>query len=169
MNAMKEILIEKVTFNVGCGTDQKKLDKALLLLKNLTKSKPVKTFTTKRIPEFNLRPGLPIGAKVTLRKSQATNILGPLLEAKDNVLKQNNFDENGNVAFGIAEYIDIPTLKYDPEIGIIGLQACITLIRKGFKIKNRKRIQRKVGKDHKIKKQEAIEFMKEKFKIRVEE
>jgi len=169
MNVMKEIRIEKVTFNVGCGTDQKKLDKALLLLKLLTNSKPVKTFTSKRIPEFGLRPGLPIGTKVILRKTKATNILGSLLEAKDNILKQNNFDNNGNVAFGINEYIDIPGVKYDPEIGIMGLQVCVTLSRRGFKIKNRKRVQRKISESHKIKKQEAIKFMEEKFKIKVEE
>ena len=74
-DAMKEIRIEKITLNMGCGTDQKKLEKAMKLLKILSGAKPVKTFTNKRVPEFGLRPGLPIGCKVTLRKDKAKQLL----------------------------------------------------------------------------------------------
>jgi len=169
MNVMKEIRIEKVTLNIGCGTDQGKLEKALILLKRITNAKPVKTFTKKRIPEFGLRPGLPIGTKVTLRKENAEKLLAVLLDAKDKILNQKSFDDNGNMAFGIEEYIDMPGVNYNPEIGIMGLEACVTLERKGFRIKKRKKIQRKISKSHRITKQEAIEFMINKFGIKVEE
>ena len=165
---MKEIRIEKITLNIGCGTDQNRLDKALLLLKNITNAKPVKTFAKKRLPEFGLRPGLPIGVKVTLRKDKAEKLLIRLLEAKDNVLKKNNFDNNGNFGFGIVEYIDVPGVKYDPEIGIIGFDICVSLERRGFKIKRRKRMRRKISKSHKITKEEAIEFVEKKFGVKVE-
>ena len=74
MNPMKNIRIEKVTLNIGAGKDQAKLEKGLLLLSSITGLKPVKTFAKKRIPEWGLRPGLPIGCKITLRKKKAEEI-----------------------------------------------------------------------------------------------
>ncbi|MBS3098183.1 50S ribosomal protein L5 [Candidatus Woesearchaeota archaeon] len=167
MNTMREIKIEKLTLNIGAGKDQTKLEKGMLLLKNLTDITPVKTVTSKRIPNWGLRPGLPIGCKITLRKEKAKELLIKLLDAKDNKLKETQFDNEGNVAFGIHEYIDIPQVKYDPKIGIMGLEVCITLERAGFRIKRRKLMKRKIPTRHKIKKEEAIDFMKKKFNINI--
>nr|AJS12289.1 50S ribosomal protein L5P [uncultured archaeon] len=164
---MREIKIEKLTLNIGAGKDQTKLEKGMLLLKNLTDITPVKTVTSKRIPNWGLRPGLPIGCKITLRKEKAKELLIKLLDAKDNKLKETQFDNEGNVAFGIHEYIDIPQVKYDPKIGIMGLEVCITLERAGFRIKRRKLMKRKIPTRHKIKKEEAIDFMKKKFNINI--
>ena len=166
---MREIRIEKVTLNIGVGNDQEKLKKALLLMKSIAGGKPVKTVATKRIQNWGIRPGLPIGCKLTLRKNKAQELLVRLLDAKDNTLKASNFDINGNIAFGIPEYIDIPGVKYNPSIGIMGLEVCITLERSGYRIKRRKIKKRKIPKRHRITKQEAIEFMKTKFKIEVVE
>ncbi len=165
---MRAIKIEKITLNIGAGKDQNKLDKGIKLLKTITGINPIKTKTNKRIPAWNLRPGLPIGCKLTLRGEKAKEILKMLLEAKGSELKEEQFDNSGNLAFGIHEYIDIPGIKYDPEIGIMGLQVCITLERPGFRIKKRKIMKRKVCKNHKITKEEAIGFMKEKFNIKLE-
>ena len=169
MNSMKEIRIEKVTLNVGAGKDQNKLEKGMLLLKNVTGINPVKTFTNKRIPSWGLRPGLPIGCKLTLRKKKAEEILSKLLDAKDNRLGLHQFDKEGNIAFGIHEYIDIPGIRYDPKIGIMGFEVCITLERQGFRIKKRRIMKRKIPLKHKIKKEEVIEFMKKKFNVEVGE
>lgn len=166
---MNEIRIEKITLNIGAGKDQTKLDKGLLLLKNITGSKPVKTFATKRIPEWGIRPGLPVGCKVTLRKQKAKDLLIRLLKAKENVLRGKQFDNNGNIAFGIPEYIDIPDVKYDPKIGVIGLEVCISLEKPGFRIKRRALCKKKIGNKHKITQAQAIEFMKNKFGIKIEE
>ena len=166
---MRNLRIEKVTLNIGAGKDQVKLEKGINLLKNITGLKPVKTFTSKRIPEWGLRPGLPIGCKLTIRKGKAIEILKRLLDAKDFNLKINQFDNNGNVSFGIHEYIDIPGVKYDPKIGIIGLEVCVTLERPGFRIKRKKIGKKKIAKKHKINKEEAIEFMKKKFDLKVGE
>lgn len=169
MNLMRNIKIEKVTLNVGAGKDQTRLEKGILLLKNITGINPVKTFTNKRIPSWGLRPGLPIGCKLTLRKKKAEEILLKLLDAKDNKLSQHQFDKEGNIAFGIHEYIDIPGIKYDPEIGIMGLEVCITLERPGFRIKRRKIMKRKLSNKHRIKKEEVMDFMKKKFNVKVGE
>jgi large subunit ribosomal protein L5 len=166
---MKTIKIEKVTLNVGAGKDQNKLDKAILLLKMITGIEPVKTVTKKRIPSWGLRPGLPIGCKITLRKTQAAELLKKLLEAKDNQLEESQFDEAGNISFGVHEYIDVPGAKYDPKIGIMGFQVCVTLERPGFRVKRRVLKRAALSKAHNITKQEAMEFMKNEFKINIGE
>lgn len=169
MNPMREIRIEKVTLNIGAGKDQIKLDKGIALLKNITNLNPVKTFTSKRIPEWGLRPGLPIGCKITLRKGKMKELIVRLLDAKNNTLKESQFDGSGNISFGIPEYIDIPDVKYDTKIGIIGLEVCVTLERPGFRIKKRGMKKRKIPKRHRIIKQEAIDFMKKNFDVKIGE
>ena len=169
MNPMRTIRIEKVTLNIGAGKDQAKLDNAMVLLKNIAQAKPVKTFTNKRIQEWGLRPGLPIGCKATLRKEKAKELLIRLLDAKDKKLNESQFDNNGNISFGIVEYIVIGGVKYDPKIGIMGLQVCVTLERAGYRIRRRRLMKRKVPKKHKITQEDAIDFMKKEFNIGVGE
>ena len=168
MNPSRNIKINKVTLNIGAGKDQTKLEKGIKLLKSITNANPVKTVTSKRIPGWGLRPGLPIGCKVTLRKKNAIEILKRLLQAKDKNLKESQFDINGNIAFGIEECIDIPGLKYDPEIGIMGLEVCVTLERNGFRIKRRRIAKKNIPKSHMVTKKEAIEFMQKEFNIKLE-
>ena len=169
MNNMQEIKVEKVTLNIGCGKDQSLIDKGITLLKNITNVDPIKTITNKRIPEWGLRPGLPIGCKITLRKNDAKELLIRLLKAKENILEENNFSKSGSVSFGIPEYIDIPDVKYEPEIGIIGLEVCVTLERPGFRIKRRKIAKKKIPKKHDITKEDAIKFMQTAFNVKIGE
>ncbi|MBI4440360.1 50S ribosomal protein L5 [Candidatus Woesearchaeota archaeon] len=165
MNPMREIRIEKVTVNIGAGKDPAVLEKGISLIKNLTGINPVKTFTNKRIPTWGLRPGLPIGCKLTLRNSSAVDLLKRVLEAHGRKLAEGHFDDEGNIAFGIKEYIDIPGIKYDPAIGIMGLQVCVTLSRPGFRIKRRAYLTRKIPKRHRISRKESIDFMRKNFNI----
>lgn len=169
MNPMKSIRIEKVTLNIGAGKDQARLDKGMSLLSSITSGTPIKTITSKRIQEWGLRPGLPIGCKITLRKGKAVKILPRLLDAVDNKLRERQFDGNGSIAFGIHEYIDIPGVKYDPKIGIMGLEVCITLERHGYRVKRRRLLTRRIPVRHRISKREAIEFMSNNFNIKVGE
>jgi len=165
MNPMQQLRIEKVTLNIGAGTDQKKLEKGMKLLKNITGISPVRTFTSKRIPSWGLRPGLPIGCKLTIRKEKAKEILVRLLKAKDNRLKPEQVDKQGNISFGIHEYIDIPGVNYDPEIGVMGLEVCVSIEKPGYRIKRRKVRRGKIRKRHAVTKQETIEFMKKEFGV----
>src|SRR3989338_1746075 len=169
MNPMREIKIEKVTLNIGAGKEQANLERGIDLLKEVTGLKPVKTFTKKRIPTWGLRPGLPIGCKLTLRKEPARTILKRLLEAKNNVLKDTQFDPEGNLSFGIPEYIDIPGVKYNPKIGVMGLEVCVTFERAGFRIKRRRLKTKKIPVNHKIKKDESIAFLKKEFNVKIGE
>ncbi len=162
---MRSIRIEKLTLNIGAGKNPAKLEKGMKLLKDLTGTAPVKTFSTKRIPSWGLRPGLPIGCKLTLRKKDAYELLPRLLKAKSNRLNPRQFDQNGNVAFGIHEYIDIPGIKYDPEIGIMGFEVCITLERMGFRVKRRRLRRVSIPRQHSISKDDAMEYLKENFMV----
>jgi large subunit ribosomal protein L5 len=96
-------------------------------------------------------------------------LLKRLVEAKDHILTESQFDESGNIAFGIHEYIDIPQVAYDPKIGIMGLQVCITLERPGFRIKRRSLHKAKISDKHSIKKEDAMEFMKKEFAVKIGE
>ena len=168
MNSMKNIRVEKIILNIGAGKDQTKLEKGIVLLGAIANATPIKTVTSKRIQEWGLRPGLPIGCKITLRKDRAVKLLPRLLDAVDNKLRDKQFDNNGNIAFGIHEYIEIPGVKYDPKIGIMGLEVCIALERPGYRIKRRRTLSRKIPFRHRISKQEAIDFISSQFKTAVE-
>ncbi len=169
MNKMKEIRIEKITLNIGAGKNTELLEKGVKLFSTITGAKPVKTVTKKRIPTWGLRPGLPIGCKINLRGEEWEELLKKLFAAKDNKIQASQIDENGNIAFGIHEYIDVPGVKYDPEIGIIGFEVCVTLERPGFRVKKRRLKKNKVGAKHRITKQDAIDFLKSRFNINAEQ
>jgi large subunit ribosomal protein L5 len=169
MNKMKELRIEKLTLNVGAGTNQETLKKGIKLIKNLTGKDAVKTISNKRIPSWGVRPGLPVGCKITLRGKEVEPLLKRLLAAKENRLNPSCFDDSGNLAFGIPEYIDIPELNYDASIGIMGFQVCVTLIRPGYRVKRRHLRPASIGHSHLITREDSISFFKEKFNIVLEE
>ncbi|MFH1212373.1 MAG: 50S ribosomal protein L5 [Candidatus Woesearchaeota archaeon] len=166
-NVMRKIGIGKVTLNIGAGKDPNVLSKGVKLLKSITGIDPVKTITNKRIASWGLRPGLPIGCKITIRGEEAKNLLKRLLDAKDNQLQESNFDNYGNISFGIQEYINIPDVKYDPEIGIMGLMTSITLVRPGFRIKSRKLKKAKIPPSHHISKQDSIEYFAKEYNVKL--
>ncbi|MEM1535875.1 MAG: 50S ribosomal protein L5 [Candidatus Pacearchaeota archaeon] len=160
MNPMREIELEKVVLH--CSTaDQQKLERYMKLLKLISGKKPVKTLAKKRIPSFKIRPGLPIGCKVTLRKEEAKKVLKLVLTGVKEI-KEEQFGP-GYLNFGIKEYIDIPSLQFQRDIGILGFDVSAVLRRKGFKKEGRKKC--KIGKKHKITKAETIEFFKKNFNI----
>jgi len=169
MNPMQQTRIEKLTLNIGAGKDQTKLDKGVIVLKLITGIEPVKTITQKRIPTWGLRPGLPVGCKITLRKNKAIEVLKRLLEAKENILKPAYFDDSGNISFGIPEHIDIPGITYDPKIGVLGLQVCLTLEKPGYRIKKRKIEKKPIPKKHNVTKEEAMTFMQKTFNVKIGE
>lgn len=169
MNKMQEIRIEKVTLNIGTGGPGESLDKAVKLLQNLTEMKPILTKTKKRIPGWGIRPGLHIGCKVTLRKKKAEDFFKRLITAKSKKLAISNFDTNGNFSFGVSEYLDIPGAEYDMTVGIIGLEAAITLSRAGARISRRRIRPRKLQKKQRVSREEAISFIRQKYLVEVEE
>jgi len=168
MSGMQEIIIDKVTVNIGVGAPGERLEFAKDLLKRLTGRTPIETLAKRREPVFKLRKGLPIGTKVTLRKAAAKEFLEKALTARRRMLSSGNFDKTGNFAFGVAEYIDFPGAKYDPAIGMFGFDVAVTLIRRGFRVANRKIMKAKIGRKHRVSRDEAIEFAKSALNAKVE-
>ncbi|MCL6500774.1 MAG: 50S ribosomal protein L5 [Candidatus Pacearchaeota archaeon] len=161
---MRKISIESITLH--CSTaDPNKLEKAVKLLKFITKATPVKTLAKKRIPAFKIRPGLPIGCKVTIRKNTA-ELLRALLAGVPK-LKEKQFNP-GFLSFGIKEYIEIPSLPYQREIGIMGFDVVVKLSRPGYRVEKRRRAKSKIGRRHRITKEETIEYFKNNFKVNIE-
>lgn len=165
MNPMKKIRIDKVTINIGCGDDREKLERARTLLERLTSKKIVITSTRKRTT-FGMAKGRPIGCKITLRKNDAKEFLVKAFDAIDKKISKKAFDAQGNFSFGIKEHIDIPGVKYDPEIGIIGMDISVTLERPGFRVK-RKKIASKIGKKHLIKPEESMEWVNKNYGVQI--
>ncbi len=164
-NKMRGIKISKVTVNMGVGPEPNEMKTALKIIEKLTNSKAIKTKCKVRQPKWGIRPGLPIGLKVTLRNSNAEDFLKRGIAAKGNELKATSFDNQGNFGFGIQEYIDMPDIKYDPALGVRGFDVLVTLERPGFRIKRRKIRNHKVGATHTISKEEAMEFVQKKFEV----
>jgi len=167
-NPFRELKIEKVTLNVGVGEAGDKLEKAKILLERISDSKVILTKTFKRIPTWGIRPNLTIGVKTTLRGKKAEELLKRLFKAVENKIVKTSFDKEGNLSFGIHEYIHIPGVKYDPSLGIIGLDVCVTLKRKGgFRVRRKGYRPGKIGKSHRITPEEAMEFFKKNFDIQI--
>lgn len=168
-NKMREVKIEKITLNIGVGNAPEKLERGVKLLEMITKEKVIRIKTTKRIPTWGLRPNLAIGCKVTLRGAKAEVLLKRMLNAVENKIKPESFDKEGNFSFGIRESIDIPDLEYNAEVGIMGLDVIVTLYRPGFRIKRRKYKKANIPLRNRISKEEAIEFLKKRFDIKLKE
>ena len=160
MIIMKEVLIEKVVVNMGVGSEPEKMKKSEQVIKLITSKKPVKRSSIKRIPDWDLRPGVPIGLKVTLRGAEAAAFLKNAFLAKDNKLNIKSFDKEGNFGFGIKEHIDLQRIKYDPKLGIMGFDVLVTLKKKGFRVKMRKLKNEKIGHKQRVNKEEAQEFVR---------
>ena len=169
MADMREIMIDKVTVNIGVGAPGDKLEQAKTLLSRLTEGrKPIETAARRRDPVFKLRKGLPIGAKVTLRGPSAKTFLEKALVAKRKQLKESNFDKQGNFAFGVHEYIDFPGVKYDPGIAMFGFDVCVSLGRRGRRVSQRRLRSGRVGNRQRITKEEAMEYAKSALSVRLE-
>ena len=157
-NKMQEIEIEKMVLNCG-GTDEK-LERSIRLLKMITGDRKIYQISSKRrIPSFGISPGKKSGCKVTIRDSEKIiDLLKRFFAALDNEISNKKIVEN-HLSFGIQEYIEIPGLEYDRDIGILGFEASVVFKRKGKRVKMKKIKQGKYPKRQSVTKEEIIEFL----------
>jgi large subunit ribosomal protein L5 len=165
-NPMRSISVEKVTLNIGVGEPGEKLEKISKLLNSISGTKVVNTITNKRIPDWNIRPGLAIGVKTTIRGAKTDELLKRLFQGVENKIPKQKFDDKGNLSFGISEYVHIPGVRYDYSVGIVGLSVAVTLWRRGFSMA-RKRVKARIGKSHLITREEAMQFIKDKYEVEI--
>jgi large subunit ribosomal protein L5 len=167
LNSMRNIMIDKVVINIGVGEAGEKLMKAEKVLELLTHCKPIRTLARTTNKDLGIRKGMPIGCKVTLRGKDTIDFLKEAIWVKNNRIADYSFDSEGNFSFGIADYTDFKELKYDPDIGIFGLDISVTLARKGSRVKNRRRARGKIPRHHRISPEEAKKFVKTKLNVEV--
>lgn len=169
MNPFQSVVLEKVTLNVGVGEGGEKLQNAKSLLERITGKTAVVTKARVRNPTFKIRKGDPIGVKITVRGAGAAEVLKRALESVDGVVSPKSFDANGSVSFGIREYIDFPGVQYDPKIGMLGFDVCVTLKKPGKRVAFRRVRKSRIGRKQTVSREESQAFMKEKFGVQFPE
>lgn len=165
-NTMKRIEVEKVVINIGVGKSGDPIERAKMALLDLTGQNPSIRGAKKSVRDFGIHKGEPIGTMVTLRRNNAVEFLKRIFTAKSNSIKGSSIDTNGNLSIGIKEHIDIPGIKYNPDIGIFGMDVCISLKRPGYRVSKRSNPTR-IGKFHRITKQESLNFFQAKFGVEI--
>ncbi|MCQ5377250.1 MAG: 50S ribosomal protein L5 [Candidatus Methanomethylicia archaeon] len=166
-NPMREVRIGKVVVNMGLGEGGEKLEKAMTVMKSITGVKPCPRKAKKSIREFGVRKGENIACVATLREEQAEDFLKRAFESTKNRIKSSCFDDYGNVSFGIKEHINLPGTKYDPLLGIFGMNVCIVLERPGYRVARRSQRPGKIGDDQRVGKEESMAFMKDRFGLTI--
>ena len=165
-NKMRDIEIEKMVLH--CGGIDDKHDKSLALLKMITGGKIQSVQSTRRIPAFGISPGKKSGCKITLRnKEKIMDLLERFFVTLDNELAEKKITEN-QVCFGIPEYIEVPGLEYDRNIGILGFEVMLVFKRKGKRVKLRKIKQGDYPKKQEVTKKEIIDYLIKNFGLEVE-
>jgi len=168
-NSMRKPRLVKCVVNIGVGQGGEKLRKAFNVLEMLTDQQPVETISQTTNAELGIREGQPIGCKVTLRKKKAYDFLNKAFWVKEYSLPSSNFDDHGNLNFGISDYTDFEEASYDPEIGVFGMDISVEISRKGQRIKRRKKQPKSIPDEHRMTKEESISFMEKAFDLEVYE
>ena len=166
-NPMRALRVEKVTVNIGVGEAGEKLVKAQKVLEMVTGQKSVQTISKTVNRDLGIRVGMPLGCKVTLRGEAAEEFIRRALVIRERRVPEYSFDMEGNMSFGISDYTDFDGMKYDPEIGIFGMDISVVLRRPGNRVTQRALLRRRIPKSHRVDRAEAIEYMKETFDVQV--
>jgi len=167
MNVMLEPRIDKVVVHVGVGESGQRLVNAETILKQITHQNPVRSIAKKTLPTFGIKKREPIGTKLTLRGKTAEEFLMVAFKAVGNNLSAGQFDDNGNFSFGVEEHTDFPGMKYDPEIGIFGMDINVAMKRAGYRIAKRRVAKKKLPAKQKLNKSESMEYVHKKFGIEI--
>lgn len=168
-NPMRDIGLEKAVINIGVGDAGERLLKAEKVLQMVTGRKPIRTIAKTTNRDLGIRKGMQIGCKVTLRGKDASEFVKKAFWVRENRIAGYSFDPQGNFSFGIQDYTDFPGMKYDPEIGIFGLDVSAALARPGRRVQKRTILRASVPKYHRITRREGIEFVKKQFGVEVVE
>jgi len=166
-NPLRAVRVRKAVINVGVGESGEPLAKASKVLQMVTGQKPVETRSRSTNRDFGIRKGQAIGAKVTLRGAAAVAFLGRAFDARDKQLDGDSIDRNGNFSFGIADYTDFAGMKYDPAIGIHGMDVSVELGRAGYRVRDRRRQPRPIPKSLRSTGDETREFLRRTFQVTI--
>ena len=167
-NPMRKIRVGKVVVNIGLGKSGEAIERGKKVLEQVTGQTPTQTRAKRSVRDFGIHKGEPIGVLVTVRGDATSALIEKLLTAREKKLNESCFDPRGSVSFGIREHIEIPGIRYDPAIGILGMNVSILLERPGFSVARRGRRTSRVGRGHLISREEAMQYFKEKFGVTIQ-
>jgi len=162
---MREASLEKVVVHMGVGQGGDPLADAEEIIEEITDQQSVRTTAKNTIAEFGIRKGDPIGVKVTLRGEDAHAFLETALALVD--VSESQFDETGNLSFGVNDHTDFPSQEYDPNIGIYGLDVTTTIVRPGYRVAKRDKVTRSIPSNHRMTAEDAIAFLEANFDVEV--
>jgi large subunit ribosomal protein L5 len=166
-NPMLKPKIDKVVVNLSVGKSGEPLEKAAKVLEELTGQTPCKRKAKQTIRDFGIRKGESIACVVTLRKQKAIDFLDKVIPVIDKKIPGTSFDQQGNFSFGIKEHIEIQGVKYDPDVGIFGMDVCVSMTRPGYRIKNRRREKARIGSKHVLRPEESMAFAKDALRLEI--
>ena len=166
-NPMKQLKIGKVVVNISVGASGEPLNNAMTILRQITGQEPCQRIAKQTIRQWGIRKSEPMACLVTLREEKAHSFLQKAFSAIGGRVKPTSFDDNGNFAFGIREHIDLPGTRYDPNLGITGMDVNVTVERPGYRVGRRKRAKSKVGSAHRVTPEESMSFIAEKYGVKV--
>ncbi|MGM0592268.1 MAG: 50S ribosomal protein L5 [Halobacteriota archaeon] len=165
-STMRQPHVEKVVVHMGIGEGGRQLANAEDILEEITGQQSVRTISKRAGQDFGVRQGTPVGAKVTLRGERAHEFLETALPLT--TLTREQFDENGNFSFGVAEHTEFPSQEYDPNIGIYGLDVTANLVRPGYRVTKRDKVARSIPASHRLTVEDAVAFLESTFDVEVD-
>lgn len=166
-NSMRTPVVEKVIVHMGVGESGQHLVNAEEILRTITGQEVVRCFAKRTLPAFSIKKNEPIGCKVTLRGQKAQQFLETALGIVDKTLARSQFDSLGNVSFGIEEHTDFPGMRYDPNIGVFGMDITVVIKRPGERICKRRIATRKIPTNHRVTVEDAVAFLNESYGVEV--